>query len=423
MTQQIINVGAAANDRTGDSWRDAFIKVNANTSELYTSVANNVVVINSEADFPVQDASTITLSKNFLYFIGSPFSTAKSFNGDGINILGLGITPDAQLTYTGVGVMFTMTSGLINIRNLIFDCPNGTIFSMSGSGGPGVDSQLLVTSSRCFSCMNIGTLNGLDAVVFDICDFTSVTGNGFVFAGTGWLVLSLSRVSMAGFTSSIAIDLGTAIFGEVELRDIIAVGDGASTAVSGLAANGNIVAGSIGEIKDCNLSNIGTALAGIDEQDTRWRVRDNAGTVNSRYAADGYITIAETVTINTISVFEEIAGVNWVNTTQDRFTTSTSGVITYNGQETIEVKISGIATVEKVGGGADEIAVRAAVNWVSGGGLVQSGAITNNNSPTSVPINALAELSTGDNIRLIVANNDSTSNVVANVASLSVVSA
>ena len=423
MTQQIINVGAAANDRTGDSWRDAFIKVNANTSELYTSVANNVVVINSEADFPVQDASTITLSKNFLYFIGSPVSTAKSFIGDGINIMGLGITPDAQLTYTGVGVMFTMTSGLINIRNLIFDCPNGTIFSMSGSGGPGVDSQLLVTSSRCFSCMNIGTLNGLDAVVFDICDFTSVTGNGFVFAGTGWLVLSLSRVSMAGFTSSIAIDLGTAIFGEVELRDIIAVGDGASTAVSGLAANGNIVAGSIGEIKDCNLSNIGTALAGIDEQDTRWRVRDNAGTVNSRYAADGYITIAETVTINTISVFEEIAGVNWVNTTQDRFTTSTSGVITYNGQETIEVKISGIATVEKVGGGADEIAVRAAVNWVSGGGLVQSGAITTNSSPTSVPINALAELSTGDNIRLIVANNGSTSDVVANIASLSVVSA
>ena len=423
MTQQIINVGAAANDRTGDSWRDAFIKVNANTSELYTSVANNVVVINSEADFPVQDASTITLSKNFLYFIGSPVSTAKSFNGDGINILGLGITPDAQLTYTGVGVMFTMTSGLINIRNLIFDCPNGTIFSMSGSGGPGVDSQLLVTSSRCFSCMNIGTLNGLDAVVFDICDFTSVTGSGFVFAGTGWLVLSLSRVSMAGFTSSIAIDLGTAIFGEVELRDIIAVGDGASTAVSGLAANGNIVAGSIGEIKDCNLSNIGTALAGIDEQDIRWRVRDNAGTVNSRYAADGYITIAETVTINTISVFEEIAGVNWVNTTQDRFTTSTSGVITYNGQETIEVKISGIVTVEKVGGGADEIAVRAAVNWVSGGGLVQSGAITTNSSPTSVPINALAELSTGDNIRLIVANNGSTSDVVANIASLSVVSA
>ena len=423
MTQQIINVGAAANDRTGDSWRDAFIKVNANTSELYTSVANNVVVINSEADFPVQDASTITLSKNFLYFIGSPVSTAKSFIGDGINIMGLGITPDAQLTYTGVGVMFTMTNGIVNIRDLTFNCPNGTIFSMSGSGGAGVDSQLLLTGSRCFNCLNIGTFTGLDAVVIDIWDITNVTGNGFVFAGTGWLVLSLSRVSMAGFISSIAIDLGTAIFGEVELRDIIAVGDGASTAVSGLAANGNIVAGSIGEIKDCNLSNIGTALAGIDEQDIRWRVRDNAGTVNSRYAADGYITIAETVTINTISVFEEIAGVNWVNTTQDRFTTSTSGVITYNGQETIEVKISGIATVEKVGGGADEIAVRAAVNWVSGGGLVQSGAITTNSSPTSVPINALAELSTGDNIRLIVANNGSTSDVVANIASLSVVSA
>ena len=34
MTQQIINVGAVANDRTGDSWRDAFIKVNANTQNF-----------------------------------------------------------------------------------------------------------------------------------------------------------------------------------------------------------------------------------------------------------------------------------------------------------------------------------------------------------------------------------------------------
>ena len=423
MTQQLINVGTVANDRAGDSWRDSFIKVNENTTELYTSVANNVVVINSEADFPVQDASTITLSKNLLYFIGSPFSTAKSFNGDGINIMGLGITSEAQLTYTGVGVMFTMTNGIVNIRDLTFNCPNGTLFSMSGSGGAGVDSQLLLTSARCFNCLNIGTFTGLDAVVIDIWDITNITGNGFVFAGTGWLVLSLSRLSMAGFISSIAINLGTAIFGEVELRDIIAVGDGGSTAVSGLASSANIVAGSIGEIKDCNLSNIGTALAGIDEQDIRWRVRDNAGTVNSRYAADGYITIPETVTINTISVFEEIAGVNWVSTTQDRFTTSTSGVITYNGQETIEVKISGVATVEKSGGGSDQLEVRAAVNWVSGGGLVQSAAITDNSSPTSVPINALVELSTNDNVRLIVTNNDGTSNVIVDIASLTVVSA
>lgn len=35
MTQQTINVGAAPNDHTGDPWRDAFQKANANFDELY----------------------------------------------------------------------------------------------------------------------------------------------------------------------------------------------------------------------------------------------------------------------------------------------------------------------------------------------------------------------------------------------------
>ena len=422
MTQQLVNVGTAANDRDGDTWRASFIKANENFTEVYAGLSNNVVVINSEADFPTQDASTITLDPNILYFIGSPVSTAKSFNGT-INILGLGITPSAQLTYTGIGIMFSSTDTIINIRDLVFDCPNGTLFSMTGSGGVGVDSQLLLTGSRCLSCQNVGIFNGLDAVVVDIFDITTITGNGWVFVGTGWLVLSLSRLSMAGLSSAIGIDLGTAVFGEVELRDVIVVGDGGSTGVSGLASSGNIVAGSTGEIKNCNLSNVGTALAGIDEQDLQWRIMDNAGTVDSRYAVDAYLTAVETVTINVISTFEHVAGVLWANTIQDRFTTTTSGVITYNGQEDIEVKLSGVATVEKSGGGSDEIEVRLAKNWVSGGGLFQSGAITDNNSPTSVPLNALVALSTGDNIRMIVANNGSTSNILVDKASIVVVSA
>lgn len=37
MAQQTINVGAAANDGTGDPLRTAFTKCNANFTELYTS--------------------------------------------------------------------------------------------------------------------------------------------------------------------------------------------------------------------------------------------------------------------------------------------------------------------------------------------------------------------------------------------------
>ncbi len=35
MTKQVINVGTTANDRSGDSLRSAFTKVNANFTELY----------------------------------------------------------------------------------------------------------------------------------------------------------------------------------------------------------------------------------------------------------------------------------------------------------------------------------------------------------------------------------------------------
>jgi len=37
MTQQTINVGATANDATGDPIRTAFTKVNANFTELYAN--------------------------------------------------------------------------------------------------------------------------------------------------------------------------------------------------------------------------------------------------------------------------------------------------------------------------------------------------------------------------------------------------
>jgi len=38
MTKQSINIGATANDKTGDSLRAAFNKVNQNFTELYTSL-------------------------------------------------------------------------------------------------------------------------------------------------------------------------------------------------------------------------------------------------------------------------------------------------------------------------------------------------------------------------------------------------
>jgi hypothetical protein len=53
MSNQMINIGSSANDRSGDPIRTAFDKVNANFTELYNSVAN----ISIDAKEVAQDAT------------------------------------------------------------------------------------------------------------------------------------------------------------------------------------------------------------------------------------------------------------------------------------------------------------------------------------------------------------------------------
>ena len=63
MAKQIINVGATANDKKGDSLRTAFQKVNANFTELYTALG-----LNSDG----------TLNLGAFEFVGSTMSTTDS---------------------------------------------------------------------------------------------------------------------------------------------------------------------------------------------------------------------------------------------------------------------------------------------------------------------------------------------------------
>lgn len=56
MARQNINIGAAANDRSGDPLRTAFTKANANFTELYTNVAtntSNIAALTTEVNTPI----------------------------------------------------------------------------------------------------------------------------------------------------------------------------------------------------------------------------------------------------------------------------------------------------------------------------------------------------------------------------------
>ena len=139
---------------------------------------------------------------------------------------------------------------------------------------------------------------------------------------------------------------------------------------------------------------------------------------------------SETITTGSAGDWQEIGvpsggGVSWASDIADRFTVGTDGVLTYIGETDIEATLTGRATVEKSGGGANVLEVRFAVNWngtASDGGLAKSRAQTQSADPTTVPIGALTDLTNGDNIRVIFSNTDGTSNIIASVASVEVTS-
>jgi hypothetical protein len=70
MTKKIINIGAAANDRQGDSLRAAFTKVNENFTELYTALGLDSGTLNIAAfeftgsTITTTDSSAITIDQH-----------------------------------------------------------------------------------------------------------------------------------------------------------------------------------------------------------------------------------------------------------------------------------------------------------------------------------------------------------------------
>ena len=71
MAKQVIGVGTTANDGTGDPIRDAFVKVNANFTELYTDDAGDVGSITATAPIVRDQATgavTISLAATFCIF-------------------------------------------------------------------------------------------------------------------------------------------------------------------------------------------------------------------------------------------------------------------------------------------------------------------------------------------------------------------
>ena len=84
MAQDLINVGSTANDGTGDTWRDALVKVNANETELYADVATNTAAIATNAQSIVDTTALITgFTKTYWFDANDTATTATAISHTG----------------------------------------------------------------------------------------------------------------------------------------------------------------------------------------------------------------------------------------------------------------------------------------------------------------------------------------------------
>ena len=111
MARQIINIGDAANDGSGDTIRDSFDKVNDNFAELY----GNIQSLNSDSS--PRDVK------------GSVFADDSTLLVDGVN----GAIPAANLTGALPAIDGSALTG-VTVSTLAYSSLTGTPTTISGYG-------------------------------------------------------------------------------------------------------------------------------------------------------------------------------------------------------------------------------------------------------------------------------------------------
>jgi hypothetical protein len=388
--------------RTDDAWVfvDNFGIIDSNLLPL------SFRYINYEEDFPAPVGGVITLEPDVVYWIGADITTSNRFALSSNATLSMASNRLSTLTYTGANTMFTGENVNFSARFARFSCPNGTMFDLSRTSGAAI-----VTLDFCAfaDVATLGTLDSMTAVASYRNGYSDID-QGFTILGTGGVLDFEKCLVDSSSATFVFLDLGTSVSNTVLFRSMNLDAPSGAIAIEGAANSANILADRVAQVTNCTFTGGIVATGGnIVPSDIRWNFEDNTGLENSTSDAEVYLTAQTTVTVSAISTFYDIGGVNWASDFASRFTTTTAGVVTYIGERDLPITVTGTATVSKVGGGSDVIAMRIAIN---GTPAAKTNTQTQNATPTALPVNGLFTLSTGDTVSLQVANNTTTANIV-----------
>jgi hypothetical protein len=227
MTRQVINVGATANDGTGDGLRSAYIKCNDNFQELYNTTITPTSLPNGTSNVSVAENANVTISiagsANVVNFAGtvSEFTGNVTISNDLTVANSLSITQDVtigdQLIINGSfgsnvlpDTNNTRTLGNATLRfasmNTVLVDATGNITTTANISGANIITSGAHITTGNVSGGNVntggqvvatGNITGGNVITAGLVDVTgNVTGGN---VNTGGVVIATGNVTAGGF--------------------------------------------------------------------------------------------------------------------------------------------------------------------------------------------------------------------------------
>jgi len=231
MTRQVINVGATANDGTGDGLRSAYIKCNDNFQELYNTTQTPIEIVNGSSNIAVANSANVTISvagsANVVNFAGS----VSEFTGN--------VTISNDLT-------------VANSLSITQDVTIGDQLIINGSFGSNVlpdtnNTRTLGNATLRFASMNTVLVDATG----NITTTANVSGGNLISSGahittgnvTGGNFITAGNVEATGNVSGGNVVTGGAVIatGNVSALNIISTGSGNITAGGFLVGDGGFI--------------------------------------------------------------------------------------------------------------------------------------------------------------------------------------
>lgn len=338
MARQEINIGTIPNDGTGDPLRDAMIKVNNMTDELYKTV----VIVNEKSDLPTPSAGVITLLDDTRYEIRPIIDLVADRIEYGINseIVGLNSSISGLLSTTS-SPLITCNDQFLRLSRLNLTATNSTyLIDFTGS----VTSTFIIERVVSATFNKVAKFTNACIGLMSTCSFIGGT-DILEFFGTGVGDLSIQRSGFTGYTGD-GIDFGTATVDTLTIDTVRFEGTGASTGLRGLADGANFNSGLSAIFNTFGAA--ATSLAGITTKDLPVDFVGNfgPGVMNSReigsFSWDGN-TNTTSITADTYVNMNLSGAAASSNIERFSLTNTTIGELTYTGLSDFEGTL--VATV------------------------------------------------------------------------------